>query len=91
MLNFKTVEHIVKEHRKPVDTSESWSLRDSDGDDAKLILEVRREIVRIWENPTQRISKKEDEWVVRVRTAAPDLNPATVWLVAVIYNLRESD
>ena len=90
VLNYGTVERIVKEFRQPV-TSEAWSFRDSDGDDANLILEVRRELIRVWDHPSQRISKKEAHWVVKIRKAAPDLNPATVWLVAVMYSLRERD
>ena len=90
--NLRTVQRITKDFRAE-DNSEPWSLRDSDGDEAKLILEVRRELIRYWNHPTkriQRLSKQEARWVVKVRKAAPELDTRAVWLVALMYSLRET-
>lgn len=81
----RTVQRIVKE--APKDQSAPWSLADSDGEDARLILETWQAAITTGMRRIN-ITNAQAEWVLKIRKAAPGLSPYYVWLLAGDYRAR---
>ena len=81
----RTVERIVKE-RRTLDASGPWSLADNDGDEIRLILEVRRVLIENFGHDVHRFSKEEAAWVLKIRRLAEDLDTYIAWIVALMYS-----
>lgn len=71
----RTVENIAREVT-PHDTSEAWRLAAADPEAAAIVLPVLAELLDSSEDRIQGVSRREAEWIVRLRGAVPDL-PAT--------------
>lgn len=64
----KTIQRIIVDETTPRDTSAAWRLAGADPEDAALILPVLFTASGHW-----LLTITEAEWVVRIRSAAPDL------------------
>ena len=75
----RTLQKMVK--WASVTPAEPWTLADADRDEIALITPVWA--VALGEGG--RLTKGAADWIVRVRTAAPDLPPDDVWAMALLY------
>jgi hypothetical protein len=89
--SLKTVERVVKEIRPPQDTSDVWTLADSDGDDARKILSVLRGAIWFSDRQITHFTKTEADWVLKITKVAPGLDALRVWLLAKLYQRRLTD
>ncbi|MEZ4501040.1 MAG: hypothetical protein R3C39_00230 [Dehalococcoidia bacterium] len=77
------------QHRRPKDGSALWSLADGRGDESdRLILETKRVVLEKTEG-RESVSIAEAQWIARVRSAAPSMEPYTAFTVARLYLMRE--
>lgn len=84
-VSLRTVERLVKELRAPSEDSAPWTISDSGGEEAREVLDARRELIRYSERRVRRFTRGEARWVAKMRRVAPDLPPDIAWLVAVVY------
>jgi hypothetical protein len=75
----RTLQKMVK--WASVTPAEPWTLADADRDEIALIAPVWAVALE----SGRRLTKGEADWIVRVRTAAPDLPPGDVWGMAGLY------
>ena len=84
----RTVERIVKENRVKDETG-PWLMKETDGEDARLILNVLAGVMTWSKGYRQSITKAEAEWILRISKAAPGLSTRNIWLVAATYRSRD--
>lgn len=85
----RTVERIVAELRAK-DESPTWSIGDSDPEDAKLVLASLEHIVSNSFGRATTVSKAEAEWIIRIQKIAPDLSQFRAQVLAHLYRIRKS-
>ena len=85
----RTIQRMVKE-RRTTDTTGSWSLADAEPDQAKLVLEVLPTKVAETSGQSSRFTIGEADWLIRIRSAAPDLPMRIAWLLSRMYLSRQS-
>lgn len=81
----RTIRDMIAEVTKR-DPSESWTIAAAELDDIAVIAPV-------WAYALEtglRLTKQHADWVVRVRTAAPDLPPADAWGLAGLYAMSDT-
>jgi hypothetical protein len=83
----RTIRRRIAE-RKPPDPHDPWTLAATEGDKAARLLPVLRAVLERTEGRTKGFSKATAEWIVRVRRAAPDLDPWTAYRTALAYQRR---
>jgi len=86
--HIRTIQRIVKD-MKITDTSYRWSIKDYDGEDARLIFDVLAEVIDWSDGQKYNFTKKEAEWVLRISKATGDLHAFLVWILAKFYMYRE--
>jgi hypothetical protein len=69
------------------DTSGPWTWADADGEEAALVLPVLGAVLDHTQGRIAGFTKNQARWVLKVRRAAPDLDPWYVWRVAAAYQL----
>lgn len=82
----RTIQNIVAEHT-PKDETEWWLLKDAEDDQATLVLPVLATIIEKTEGRRTYVTQDEAKWIVRIRTATPDLDLWTVYTLALAYML----
>ena len=83
----RTIRRRITE-RRPPDPHDPWTLATTKGDKAARLLPVLRAVLERTEGRTKGFSKATAEWVVRVRRAAPDLDPWYAYRIALAYQRR---
>jgi hypothetical protein len=83
----RTVENIAREVT-PHDTSEAWRLAAAEPAAAAIILPVLAELLESSEGRIQSVSRREAEWIVRLRGAVPDLPAIDAYKLARDYLAR---
>ena len=81
----RTVERKVSEIRRDAGEAVPWTLAESDGEEARLVLRSRRALILHSEKALHRFDVTEAEWVVRISKAAPDLAPDLAWVIGQVY------
>jgi hypothetical protein len=79
----RTVQDMVTEARTNV-PSEPWEFAAAEPDEIAQITPVWAVAL---ENGTC-LTRKDAEWIVRIRSAAPDLPPDDVWAIAGLYSME---
>jgi hypothetical protein len=87
--SLRTVQLMVKE-REILDTSGTWSIKDNEPEDAKLILEILANVIILSHGKKRNFTNKEAEWVLKIRKIIPDVSLVQVWRIARKYLLYES-
>lgn len=87
--SLRTVQSIVKEI-KTRDTSGPWQLGDSEGEDAKLVLDVLVTIIVNSVGTVRNFTKAEARWIIRIAKAAPTAGPWQLWYLAQLYMRYEN-
>lgn len=87
MPSLRTIQRLVKE-MEPPDPTEEWRLADTEPEDARLVLDVLA-AVTVKTRGRARLTRATAEWVIRVRRAAPTLDPFEAYLYAREYRARE--
>jgi hypothetical protein len=82
----RTIQRLVKEVRPP-DPTDTWSVTNSDTDEAAAVLPVLAATVK--QRAGAPISCGEAIWIHRVSTLAPGLSSQGVWFLARAYFTRE--
>ena len=80
----RTIHDIVVEYT-PKDDTDPWELADAEADEAALVLPVLATIIEKTEERRSHVTQAEAQWIVRIRRAAPDLDPWMVYLIALNY------
>lgn len=89
--SLRTVQTIVKQNL-PRDPSEPWSLADSKRGDVPSVLETLAAVIEQTEGRITSLSVAQAEWIARIDSAAPDIDPWDRFLVTVMYQkLAETD
>ena len=89
----RTVENIAREVT-PRDTSEAWRLAGTlanppaDPDDAAILLPVLAEVHQATEGQVQSVTRREADWIIRIRRAVADLPGWDAYLLARDYLAR---
>ncbi|MFC1938524.1 hypothetical protein ACFLWH_02615, partial [Chloroflexota bacterium] len=89
----RTIQRIVKEVAIP-DTSGTWSVADSEGEDARLVLDILAFLISSAIGILKgnfSITKREAQWIIRIRKAAPDAPDLIVWALIELYIRRETN
>ncbi len=74
----------------PRDTSDPWSLSEEvDRHGCALVPPVLAAVIEKSSGRRNHITIEEAKWVIRIRLAAPDLDPWDVWLIARTYMRRQ--
>ena len=82
--SLRTVQRLVAKLTPPK-PSDPWSLADAEGDEAGLILPVLASVIEETRGQSQYLTQAEADWIVRIRRAAPDLDPVIVYALAGSY------
>ncbi len=88
-VSLRTVQGIMKEYLLP-DPSGPWRLSEADGEHVALILPVLQWL--LFQPPAVRraaLTNAEAEWICRLRRAASDLPPCTLYRLTRLYMFRE--
>lgn len=83
----RTVENIAREVT-PHDTSEAWRLATADPPAAAIVLPMLAELLESSEGRIQSVSRREAEWIVRLRGAVHDLPAIDAYKLARDYLAR---
>ena len=90
-----TVERIVRNAPKPpteLREPSYWTLANSNGEDAKNILEAHKALIFSFGGKIGRPTIEQAEWVAKLLRTAPDFPMEIVWTFAGVYRLHvESD
>ncbi len=71
---------------RPRDESEAWSLADADYNESREILDVLVAILDVASSDGKHfLTKLEAAWIIKIRRAAPSLDPYKVYLAARTY------
>lgn len=84
----KTIERIYA--GRPNDPSGTWSLGDVGAEDPRPILDVLAYVQALTGGRVQAFTRKEAEWVSRLRRAASTFGPLETWQIARQYVTREN-
>ena len=84
----RTIQRIVKA-LTPEDTSDTWTLLESEPEHIGAVLEVLAAMVRWTGGQKTSFTKAEARWIIAVRNAASDLPPREVYTLGKLYLLRE--
>lgn len=84
----RTVQRYVAE-LTPTEKSGDWSLVDSEPEYVGTILEVLAAAIRRTGGQKRSLTKTEADWILIVRSAAPDLPAREVYPLARLYLLRQ--
>ena len=88
MPSLRTVERIVDYYRK-ADSLQIWTVAGSEAGDAALILEVLADLMLLTYGVKRAFTKREAQWVLKIRKMIPDTDSYRVWLIARAYFLSE--
>ena len=80
----RTIQDMVEEEIRILGPAKPWRLANAKPGDIALIAPV-------WAVALEtgiRLSKKDAEWIVRIRSAAPDLPPGDVWKIVGLYAMK---
>jgi hypothetical protein len=80
----RTIRRRIAE-RRPPNPQDPWTLAEADGDEGALILPVLAALMERTEGRVAGFTREQAQWVVKVRRAAPDLEPLHAWEVAFAY------
>lgn len=86
--SLRTVQRIVSDITAE-DRSGPWSLRQAEGDDARLILDVLAVFLERTTRQRVYLTKTEADYVLKIRKAVPDEDLWAVFRLARLYVLRE--
>ncbi|MBN2099777.1 MAG: hypothetical protein JW753_09295 [Dehalococcoidia bacterium] len=79
--SLRTIRRVVSEVRVE-DSSGKWGITESEGDDARLILDVLVAVIMATDGKKCTFTTSEANWVLKLRRAAPGAHPYRVWLLA---------
>ena len=82
--SLRTIRRVVSEVRVE-DSSGRWGITESEGGDARLILDVLAAVIMATDGKKCSFTTTEANWVLKLRKAAPDAHPYGVWLLAREY------
>ena len=85
----RTIRQYVKELILP-DPSGRWSLTD-DSEEAAFLLSVLGAVVQFSEGRISQLTRKQAEWIERIKHGVPDIPPLTTYYFTRAYMLRESE
>lgn len=88
MVSDRTIRQYVKKFRPP-DPSGPWSLAD-DNEGAAFLLAVLGAVVDHTEGRKTGLTRKEAEWIERIKQGAPDIPPITAYWFTRAYIFCES-
>jgi hypothetical protein len=83
-VSLRTVQMLLSEWRPPEGEEKAWTLADADPEDAALILPVLGELTRR-DKGARGVSQQIAQWLVRVRTIAPDMPLLSAFDVSAFY------
>lgn len=86
----RTIQRVVADVRVR-DTTGVWRLADSDGEDARCILDVLGWVIRKTNGGKRSFTRAEAQWVLKIYKAAPGADLWLVWLLARLYMIYESE
>lgn len=84
----RTIRRRIAES-KLLDTSGPWTLARASGGVAALVLPVLGAVLDHTQGRVAGLTKEQAKWVVKVRRAAPGLDPWYVWRVAAAYQVAD--
>jgi hypothetical protein len=80
----RTVQNIARDFSPP-DPSAAWSLADAEDGEPAAVLPVVAAITQYTEGRVRGVSRREAEWITRIREASPSVEPVTCWRLARLY------
>lgn len=82
--SLRTIRRVVNDVRIE-DSSGTWGIKDADAEGARLVLDTLAYVILESQGKKCTLTRTEADWVLRVRKAAPDASPRTVWMLAREY------